>query len=61
LGGNSDLEIKEKRDRVEDSILAAQSALEEGIVPGGGLALLSCRKGELLIDEKRVDYHKGYQ
>jgi chaperonin GroEL len=41
IGANSEVEQKEKKDRIEDSILATQSALEEGIVPGGGTALLS--------------------
>ena len=39
VGGNSDVEQKEKFDRVDDSVCAVRSALEEGIVAGGGLAL----------------------
>tara|TARA_R100000935_G_scaffold3616_1_gene9141 strand:+ start:1226 stop:2836 length:1611 start_codon:yes stop_codon:yes gene_type:complete len=39
VGGNSDVEQKEKFDRVDDSVCAVKSALEEGIVVGGGLAL----------------------
>ncbi len=39
VGGNSDIEIKEKKDRVEDSLLATKAALVDGIVPGGGVAL----------------------
>jgi chaperonin GroEL len=39
VGGNSDIEIKEKRDRVEDSLLATKAALADGIVPGGGITL----------------------
>jgi len=39
VGGNSDVEQKEKFDRVDDSVCAVRSALQEGIVPGGGLAL----------------------
>lgn len=38
-GGSSDLEIKERKDRLDDAIYAAKSAKEEGIVPGGGTAL----------------------
>ena len=41
VGGNSDVEQKEKYDRVDDSVCAVRSALEEGIVSGGGLALYS--------------------
>ena len=39
VGGNSDIEIKEKRDRVEDALFATKAALSDGIVPGGGTAL----------------------
>jgi len=39
VGGNSKIELKEKKDRVEDSIYAVKAALQEGIVPGGGVAL----------------------
>ena len=39
VGGNSDVEQKEKYDRVEDAVCAVRSALEEGIVRGGGSAL----------------------
>jgi len=41
VGGNSKIEIKEKKDRVEDAIYAVKAALKEGIVPGGGVALLN--------------------
>jgi chaperonin GroEL len=39
VGGNSDIEIREKKDRVEDALYATKAALAEGIVPGGGSAL----------------------
>lgn len=39
VGGNSDIEIKEKKDRIEDSLLATKAALAHGIVPGGGITL----------------------
>jgi len=42
VGGNSDVEQKEKYDRVEDAVCAVRSAIEEGILPGGGLALVRC-------------------
>jgi chaperonin GroEL len=44
VGGNSELEIKEKKDRVEDALFATKAALEEGIVIGGGTALMYARK-----------------
>jgi len=40
VGGSSELEVKEKKDRVDDSLHATRAAVEEGIVPGGGVALL---------------------
>ena len=41
VGANSKVELKEKKDRVEDAIYATRAALQEGIVPGGGVALLN--------------------
>ena len=41
VGGASKVELKEKKDRVEDAIYATKAALKEGIVPGGGVALLN--------------------
>ena len=41
VGANSKVELKEKKDRVEDAIYATRAALQEGIVPGGGTALLN--------------------
>ena len=41
VGGNSKVELKEKKDRVEDAIHATKAAYKEGIVPGGGIALLN--------------------
>ena len=41
VGANSKVELKEKRDRAEDAIYATKAALKEGIVPGGGVALLN--------------------
>ncbi len=41
VGANSEVELKEKRDRVEDAICATKAAIKEGILPGGGIALLN--------------------
>jgi chaperonin GroEL len=41
VGANSEVELKEKTDRVEDAICATKAAIKEGIVPGGGIALLN--------------------
>lgn len=40
VGGSSELEVKEKKDRFDDAISATKAAIEEGVVPGGGVALL---------------------
>jgi len=45
VGGNSETEMKEKKDRVDDALQATKAAIEEGIVPGGGAALLYAREG----------------
>ena len=44
VGANSDIELKEKTDRVEDAICATKAAVKEGIVSGGGIALLNAAK-----------------
>ena len=49
VGADSDIELKEKSDRIEDAICATKAAIKEGIVPGGGIALLNASK---YIDEK---------
>ena len=51
VGADSKVEMKEKKDRVEDSIYAVKAALQEGIVPGGGVALLNAA---LSIKEENV-------
>ena len=40
MGGSSDVEVNEKKDRVNDALNATRAAVEEGIVPGGGVALI---------------------
>ena len=55
VGGNSDIEQKEKYDRVEDAVCAVRSALEEGIVKGGGLALFYSREELNNISKKIVN------
>jgi chaperonin GroEL len=42
VGGSSEIEISERRDRIEDALYATQAAVEDGIVPGGGIALIRC-------------------
>ena len=56
VGANSEVELKEKKDRVEDAICATKAAIKEGIVPGGGIALMNAidildltDKGEAIV------------
>ena len=44
VGGATEIEVKEKKDRVDDALHATRAAVEEGIVPGGGVALLRAGK-----------------
>src|SRR4051794_13253562 len=44
VGGATEIEVKEKKDRVEDALNATRAAVEEGIVPGGGVALLRAKR-----------------
>jgi chaperonin GroEL len=54
VGGTSESEMREKKDRVEDAINAVKSALSEGVVPGGGCALLHCLKALDGIDKNTL-------
>ena len=44
VGGATEVEVKERKDRVEDALHATRAAVEEGVVPGGGVALLRAIK-----------------
>ncbi len=44
VGGSTEIEVKERKDRVDDALNATRAAVEEGIVPGGGVALLRAKK-----------------
>lgn len=59
VGGNSELEMKETKDRVDDALQATKAAIEEGIVPGGGAALIQAR--ENITDSKSIDEQIGKQ
>ncbi len=49
VGAATEIELKEKKERVNDAVAATKAALEEGIVPGGGVALLKARKAILIL------------
>jgi chaperonin GroEL len=54
VGAGSKVELKEKKDRVEDAIYATKAALKEGIVPGGGIALLNAKQKISTSDAGKV-------
>jgi chaperonin GroEL len=56
VGGSTEVEVKEKKDRVDDALHATRAAVEEGIVPGGGIALLRAKTavGKLANDNAEV-------
>jgi chaperonin GroEL len=59
VGGSTETEMKEKKDRVDDALHATQCALEDGIVPGGGAALLHAREGITFTTEDSDDFNYG--
>lgn len=58
IGAATELELKEKKDRVDDALHATRAAVEEGIIPGGGIALLHALKG-LKVDTENEDQALG--
>src|SRR4051812_41753169 len=59
VGGATEVEVKEKKDRVEDALNATRAAVEEGIVPGGGVALLRAKKAVGKITNENSDVQAG--
>merc|ERR1719431_1441747 len=59
IGGSSEVEVNEKKDRVTDALNATRAAVEEGIVPGGGVALLRCLPVLDTLVPKNEDQKKG--
>jgi len=59
VGGATEIEVKEKKDRVEDALNATRAAVEEGIVPGGGVALLRAKKAVGRITDENPDVQAG--
>ncbi len=59
VGGATEVEVKEKKDRVEDALNATRAAVEEGIVPGGGVALLRAKKAVGRISDGNPDVQAG--
>jgi chaperonin GroEL len=59
VGGATEIEVKEKKDRVEDALNATRAAVEEGIVPGGGVALLRAKKAVGRVTDGNPDVQAG--
>jgi len=59
VGGATEIEVKEKKDRVEDALNATRAAVQEGIVPGGGTALLRAKKAVGRIQNDNSDVQAG--
>ncbi|KAB1069969.1 chaperonin GroEL [Methylobacterium planeticum] len=59
VGGSTEIEVKEKKDRVEDALHATRAAVEEGIVPGGGTALLRARSAVAALKSDNPDVQAG--
>jgi len=59
VGGATEIEVKEKKDHVEDALNATRAAVEEGIVPGGGVALLRAKKAVGRINNDNPDVQAG--
>ena len=59
VGGATEVEVKEKKDRVDDALNATRAAVEEGIVPGGGTALLRAKAAVQALKSKNDDVQAG--
>ena len=59
VGGSTEIEVKERKDRVDDALNATRAAVEEGIVPGGGVALLRAKKALESVTSKNPDVQAG--
>ncbi|GAA5083527.1 MULTISPECIES: chaperonin GroEL [Paenalcaligenes] len=59
VGAATEVEMKEKKARVEDALHATRAAVEEGIVPGGGVALIRARKAVAALSADNIDQEAG--
>jgi chaperonin GroEL len=59
VGGSTEIEVKEKKDRVDDALNATRAAVEEGIVPGGGIMLLRAKKAIDRTKNENPDIQAG--
>ncbi len=61
VGGSSEVEVKERKDRVDDALNATRAAVQEGVVPGGGVALLQASKILEGMEGSNADQTRGMQ
>jgi chaperonin GroEL len=59
VGGSTEIEVKDRKDRVDDALNATRAAVEEGIVPGGGVALLRAKKAVAALKSDNDDIQAG--
>jgi chaperonin GroEL len=62
VGAGSEIELKERKDRIDDALHATRAAIEEGIVEGGGIALLRCETAlDTMVKENIPDFIEGVE
>lgn len=63
VGGPTEVEMKEKKDRIIDALAATAAAVEEGVLPGGGIALLRCKQvlKDMILIEQNQSIRAGLQ
>ncbi|MDP3544950.1 MAG: TCP-1/cpn60 chaperonin family protein, partial [Phreatobacter sp.] len=59
VGGSTEVEVKEKKDRVDDALNATRAAVLEGIVPGGGIALLRAKAAVAKLKSENAEVQAG--
>ncbi|NGO52507.1 chaperonin GroEL [Allomesorhizobium camelthorni] len=61
VGGSTEIEVKERKDRVDDALHATRAAVEEGVLPGGGVALLRAAKALDTVEVDNPDQRTGVE
>ncbi|TSE12825.1 chaperonin GroEL, partial [Mesorhizobium intechi] len=61
VGGSTEVEVKERKDRVDDALHATRAAVEEGVLPGGGVALLRAAKALDAVQVDNADQKTGVE
>jgi chaperonin GroEL len=59
VGGSTEVEVKDRKERVDDALSATRAAVEEGVVPGGGMALLRAKKAVEALKSDNPDIQAG--